>query len=136
MPTITFDTKSHTELISITREVERLIPNDFKSGICHLFCPHTTAGIILNENADPDVAKDVIYALDKLAPWNDKEYKHSEGNTASHIKSILTGSSLTLPIENGTLELGSWQGIFFCEFDGPRKRRHVKVTFIKDIYND
>ena len=93
-----------------------------KSGICHVFTPHTTAAITINENADPDVPKDIIMKLDKIIPLNDN-YRHIEGNSAAHIKSSLVGASEMVIIENGNLVLGTWQSIFFCEFDGPRTRK-------------
>jgi secondary thiamine-phosphate synthase enzyme len=97
-------------------------------GICTVYCPHTTAGLAINEHADPDVAADVIDRLGKLVPHHDN-YAHIEGNADAHIKAILTGSSVQLIVENGSLMLGTWQGIFFCEYDGPRSRRvWVQVT--------
>ncbi|MCP4178536.1 MAG: YjbQ family protein [bacterium] len=135
MKTVTINSKSHTEMKDITREISKLIPSDFKSGICHLFCMHTTAGLTINENADPDVVNDMIRYFDENIPWNDKKYRHMEGNTAAHIKSTLFGPSLTVPIENGRLILGTWQSVYFCEFDGPRSMRKVDVRFIADIDN-
>lgn len=99
------------------------------SGICVVFVSHTTAGVTINENADPDVQRDLLYGLEKIAPM-DRGYRHSEGNSDSHIKATLTGSSVTCIVENGSLILGTWQSIFFCEYDGPRKRT-VYVKYIK-----
>ena len=133
MDTIAVNSKSRSQLIDITENVQTLIPDSLKNGICHLFCMHTTAGLTVNENADPDVVSDMIYALDKNIPWNDSRYQHMEGNTAAHLKSSLFNPSLIVPVENGRLKLGTWQGIYFCEFDGPRSNRKVNVTFIKEI---
>jgi secondary thiamine-phosphate synthase enzyme len=92
-----------------------------------VFCPHTTAGITINENADPDVVKDLLYGLDKAFP-DRTEYRHAEGNSAAHLKASCIGSSVTVIVENGLPILGTWQGIYFCEFDGPRERKyHIKV---------
>lgn len=120
-------TNKQIELIDITRRVKEVIgKSGVKSGICVVFVPHTTAGITINENADPDVVKDIIDTINKIVPF-DAAYRHIEGNSPGHIKSSLFSSSLTLIIENGAI-LGTWQGIFFCEFDGPRTRKaFVKV---------
>lgn len=130
MPIITINSQEHTDMINITHEVQNLIPENFTSGVCHLFCMHTTAGLTINENADPDVVGDMIRFTSELIPWNDTKYRHMEGNTASHIKSTFFGPSLTVHIENGHLLLGTWQSIYFCEFDGPRSNRKVSVKFI------
>lgn len=127
---ITLKTKKRSEMIDITDELQSLLDKKF-NGICNLFCIHTTAGLCVNENADPDVKHDVIQALDKLLPWNDIAYKHMEGNSAAHIKSILTGVDLSLSVTNGILDLGQWQSVYFCEYDGPRER-HVIVRLISD----
>lgn len=96
-------------------------------GICVVFCPHTTAGLTINENADPDVVSDMLFALNKTLP-DRPEFRHSEGNSHAHLKASYTGSSVTVIVENGRLLLGTWQGIYFCEFDGPRNRNfYVKV---------
>jgi secondary thiamine-phosphate synthase enzyme len=99
-----------------------------QAGLCHLFVPHTTAGLTLNENWDPAVRHDLLAALDKLVPWDD-DYQHGEGNSAAHVKASLVGFAHTLPVEDGRLILGSWQGIYLAEFDGPRRRR-VSVTIV------
>ena len=101
-----------------------------KNGVCHLYAPHTTAALTINENYDPSVAKDIVEELNRLIPLNG-HYKHQEGNSAAHIKSAVIGSSRTVFIENGDLVLGRWQGIFFCEFDGPRSRK-VLMKIVKD----
>lgn len=112
-----------TEFIDITRLVEDKIKSSgMQEGLCYIFVPHTTAGITVNENADPAVVKDIIESLERLVPWNGR-YSHSEGNAAAHIKAALVGCSKTLPVSGGVLHLGTWQGIYFCEFDGPRTRK-------------
>lgn len=133
MNTISITSKSRTEMIDITRQVQSSVPEKFKNGICHLFTMHTTAGLTVNENADPDVVTDIIYLIDKTIPWNDSKYRHMEGNTAAHLKSSFFGPSLIVPVENGKLKLGTWQGIYFCEFDGPRNGRKVNLTFIEEF---
>ncbi|RMA97700.1 secondary thiamine-phosphate synthase enzyme YjbQ [Hydrogenothermus marinus] len=124
-------TQKRTHFVDITDQVQEVLDEiRIKDGICYLYVPHTTAGIFINENADPDVKWDVEQTLEKLVPWND-DYKHIEGNAAAHIKSILVGTNTFVPIENGKLLLGTWQGIFFAEFDGPRTRK-VYIKIIKD----
>ena len=107
----------------ITRQVkDALRESGISNGLCVVYCPHTTAGITINENADPDVVRDLIFALEKTYP-DRAEFRHSEGNSASHLKASVIGSSATIPVRNGRLLLGTWQGVYFCEFDGPRARR-------------
>ena len=122
-------TERRTQLVDVTEEVAALVASaGVSSGLCHLYVPHTTAGITINENEDPDVGRDIEAALDRLVPRNGP-YKHWEGNADSRIKSTLTGVSATVLIEEGRLALGRWQAIFFCEFDGPRQREvRVKIT--------
>jgi secondary thiamine-phosphate synthase enzyme len=121
--TLTLRTGSRTDLIEITWKVRELVSQSgIQDGICTLFVPHTTAAVTINENADPDVVTDMIRSLDKLIPWNG-DYRHAEGNSAAHLKSSLTGVSLQVFISEGQLVLGTWQGIYFCEFDGPRSRK-------------
>jgi secondary thiamine-phosphate synthase enzyme len=116
-------------MVDITGEVRRLIREcGTGSGVCHLFVPHTTAGITINENTDPDVSRDVVHEVNRLVPF-EGDYRHSEGNSAAHIKSSLFGPSLVCPVEEGRLLLGTWQAIYFCEFDGPRRRR----LFVKTV---
>ncbi len=124
-------TRSQTEFIDITNAIQRII-SDSKvvSGLCQIFIPHTTAAITINENADPSVRRDIINELNKVIPFDDN-YDHSEGNSAAHIKSSLIGCSLTVIIEENRLQLGTWQGIYFCEFDGPRQRK-VWVKILKE----
>jgi len=126
--TINLRTKSHTDFIDITGLINQAISESkVDSGICIVYVPHTTAGVFINENADPDVVYDVKNHLEKLVPWMNN-YKHIEGNAAAHIKSILTGNSINIIIENGRLLLGTWQGVFFAEFDGPRNRKvYIKI---------
>jgi secondary thiamine-phosphate synthase enzyme len=121
-------TGQHCAMIDITREIRSLIKDSgVKSGICIIFVPHTTAGITINENADPDVIRDFMMEMNKVVPLSDG-YRHSEGNSAAHIKSSMMGFSQTLIIEDGKPVLGTWQGVYFMEFDGPRIRKiHVKI---------
>ena len=117
-------TRSHTELRDITEEVRAAVAHaKINSGVAHIFVPHTTAGLTINENADPDVKSDIAEALERLVPWRQTFYRHTEGNSAAHIKASLLGFSATVLIENGALALGTWQGICLCEFDGPRNRQ-------------
>ena len=126
---LTVDTSKHTQLVNITSMVrEAVAESGVREGICTVFVPHTTAGVTINENADPDVVRDLISELGKLVPWEDG-YRHAEGNSAAHLKASLTGFSQQLIVDGGNLVLGTWQGIWFCEFDGPRRRSvYVKVT--------
>jgi secondary thiamine-phosphate synthase enzyme len=127
--TLRIRTSRRTELRNVTAEVERVVhASGCKNGVCHLYVPHTTAGVMINEGYDPDVARDVEVALDRLIPHK-AAYRHSEGNSDSHIKVALVGSSETIWIEDGHLALGRWQVIFFAEFDGPRTRElRVKIA--------
>jgi secondary thiamine-phosphate synthase enzyme len=120
MITIKVTTSERTEALDITREVTRAIEKEAK-GVVHLFCTHTTCGLTINENADPDVMKDVMDGLSRLVPV-DLSYRHREGNSDAHIKSLLTGHTLSIPVSHGQLILGTWQGIYLMEFDGPRER--------------
>ncbi len=119
---IAVKTDSRTAFVNITSDVLENIPTGF-SGVCHLFCQHTTAGLTINENADPDVVRDIDKMLDHLVPWSWSDYRHMEGNSAAHIKSSLLGPDLAVPVKDGRLALGTWQSVYFCEFDGPRSRR-------------
>ncbi|MBO3283737.1 secondary thiamine-phosphate synthase enzyme YjbQ [Paenibacillus sp. SEL3] len=127
--TLELSTTRRDEIRDITREVASLIEKSgVQQGTALVYCPHTTAGIAINENADPDVKHDVMLRLDEVYPWEHPQYRHMEGNTASHLKSITTGPSQTIIIHDGKLLLGRWQGLYFCEFDGPRRRQyHVKI---------
>ncbi len=120
---ITVKTDHRTQLVNITRTVQSAVTdNGITQGLIHIFSMHTTAGITINESADPDVAKDILTVLDKMVPHKGG-YRHREGNSAAHVKTSLMGSSDLVAVENGRLVLGTWQGIFFCEFDGPRTRK-------------
>ncbi|MFU8780269.1 MAG: secondary thiamine-phosphate synthase enzyme YjbQ [Kiritimatiellia bacterium] len=122
MQKLDISTINRTDFVNITSAVQSYIEGrGIQDGLVTVFVPHTTAGVTINENADPDVVHDMIHVLDKIVPWHGG-YRHSEGNTAAHVKASLMGSSAQIIIQNGHLALGTWQGIFFCEFDGPRKR--------------
>ena len=125
---LTVSTSKRIEMIDITSQVRKVVrESGVKEGILVAYVPHTTAGITINENADPSVAKDIENTLTKLVPPG-RGYLHLEGNADSHIKSTIVGSSINVIIENGDLVLGTWQGIFFCEFDGPRSRKvYLKI---------
>jgi secondary thiamine-phosphate synthase enzyme len=125
--TITVRSNDREEMIEITTEVERELPAS--DGICVLFTQHTTCGLTINENADPDVKTDMLGFLRRLIPQYEPNFKHFEHNSDAHIKSSLVGSTVTVPFENGKLLLGRWQGIYLCEFDGPRER-NVLVKFL------
>lgn len=125
MPTLTVKTERRTQLLDVTGEVQQAVSAaKISKGICYLYVPHTTAAIAVNEGADPDVARDIEGALDRLIPKTGP-YQHYEGNSDSHIKSVLVGGSQVVFVEDGRLALGRWQGIFFCEFDGPRERELI-----------
>jgi secondary thiamine-phosphate synthase enzyme len=127
MKTIEVKTQAREELVDITARVrEELVSSGVKDGICYVYVPHTTAAVTINENADPSVKEDILMALRKIVP-DSLPYRHSEGNSPAHVKACLIGSSIKVIIEEGQLALGTWQGIFFCEFDGPRSRN----VFIK-----
>jgi secondary thiamine-phosphate synthase enzyme len=120
--TLRFETESQMEMIDVTAGVRRMVKETgVASGVCHLYVPHTTAAITINENTDPNVRKDMLNELLKTIPLHD-EYLHAEGNAAAHILSSLLGASESVFVENGKLVLGTWQAIYFCEFDGPRSR--------------
>ncbi len=119
---INIKTSGRCAFTDITTSVKRIIVSEnFTEGLCTVFVPHTTAGVTINEAADPDVVRDILYHLEKRVPFEDG-YSHGEGNSAAHIKTLLTGSSVTIPVHEGTLLLGTWQGIYLCEYDGPRSR--------------
>ena len=129
MEKLQISTAEQTVMVLITPKIQELIDRQgFKHGRCQIFIPHTTAAVTINENADPDVRHDIISEINKVIPFNDGYY-HTEGNSAAHIKASLFGSSELVPVEDGRLQLGTWQGIFFCEFDGPR-RREIWVQLI------
>lgn len=123
--------KQRIELIDITNEVEEALKESgVKDGMCFIYIPHTTAGVTINEGADPSVQRDILNVLNRLVPY-DASYLHREGNSDAHIKSTVVGANAYVPIEGGKLTLGTWQSIYFCEFDGPRHRRTV-IKFLKD----
>ena len=126
---LTVRTGARSEMIDITEQVRAAVRDSgIRDGICHVFVPHTTAAVTINENADPDVAKDLLFGLDKTFP-DRPEFRHSEGNSAAHLKSSCVGASVSLIVENGEPVLGTWQAVYFCEFDGPRRRTfHVNVV--------
>lgn len=126
---VSVTTNSRTEMVLIDDIVTRVVAESgVEEGLCHLWVPHTTAGVTINENADPSVVRDILYETEKVIPFRDG-YEHAEGNSAAHIKSSLFGPSLTLIVTGGKLLLGTWQSVYFCEFDGPRSRRlFVKIV--------
>jgi secondary thiamine-phosphate synthase enzyme len=121
-------THDQTEMIDITAQVQDVLDaQHIKNGLCMVYVPHTTAAVTINESADPSVRRDVLMILNQIVPWK-ADYRHMEGNSPAHVKASLIGSSELLAVENGRLILGTWQGIFFCEFDGPRTRKvHIQV---------
>ena len=124
-------TNSRTELVDITQGVQRLVTESgIRSGLCYVYVPHTTSGVTINENTDLNVGRDILKELNKVIPFDDN-YGHNEGNSAAHIKSTIVGVSKAVMVEEGRLALGTWQSIFYCEFDGPRDRR-VYVKVMKD----
>jgi secondary thiamine-phosphate synthase enzyme len=129
--TLTISTRSRTEFVPLAERIRgEAVALLRGTGLLHAYVPHTTAGICVNEGYDPDVVDDVTRVLDRLVPWK-ADYRHAEGNTAAHVKSILVGSSVTIPVRDGKLLLGRWQEIFFCEFDGPRTRS-VTLSFLRE----
>jgi len=128
MDTFEIQTRKRTEFVEITAEVRKILQRSgIKQGICVVYCPHTTAAITINENADPDVVHDLLLWLNRNILQQQPDFRHSEGNSDAHIKSSLVGSSATLLVAGGDLVLGRWQGVYFCEFDGPRQRTvHVQ----------
>ena len=123
MQELTVPTQSRVEFVDITAEVQRAVRAEgLANGICQVFVPHTTAAVTINENADPDVVRDLIAVLERLVP-REGGYRHAEGNSDAHAKASMLGTSLTVPVAAGRLVLGTWQAIYFCEFDGPRRRR-------------
>jgi len=128
---ITIQTNTQTQILDITAQVQKVVgESGIAEGLCCVFVPHTTAGVTINENADPSVKQDIVMELNKVIPFDDN-YSHLEGNSAAHIKASIIGSSVNIPVKNNNLLLGTWQGICFCEFDGPRTRKY----FVKIIEN-
>ncbi len=123
MKVIDITTKAREEIVDITAEVASAVKQEgLKDGLCLVYVPHTTAGVSVNENADPTVKSDVLMAMKHIVP-DALPYRHSEGNSPAHVKAVLTGTSVTLIVEDGRMQLGTWQGVYFCEFDGPRRRQ-------------
>ena len=130
MKTIKVSSTHREQMVDITGDIQRLLAESEKTeGICHLFTQHTTCGLTINENADPDVQSDMLGFLQRLIPQYEPNFKHFEHNSDAHIKSSLVGSSVSLPFSKGKLLLGRWQGIYLCEFDGPRERK-VIITLV------
>lgn len=131
MTVLDVQTYQTSAMINVTRQVRDVLSQSgVREGIAIVHCPHTTAGMTINENADPDVVRDLLRALDALVP--DMEYRHMEGNSPAHLKASLMGSSVTVPVAGGDLALGTWQGIYFCEFDGPRHRKYCVQIIEQD----
>ena len=129
MKSFNIRTSKRTEFVNITGTVSKILTESgVTEGACIVYVPHTTAAVTINENADPSVPRGIVFELDKIIPFND-HYKHLEGNSAAHIKASIIGPSVYIPVANGRMAFGTWQGIFFCEFDGPRNRT-VLVQFI------
>lgn len=126
--TIQVKTNHHDEMVDITRRIKEVLKESgVEEGVCTVFIPHTTCAVTINENADPDVVRDMVYELNKIVPWEDG-YHHFEGNTAAHIKSSMMGFSEQIIVHKGELILGTWQGIYLCEYDGPRLRKvHIRL---------
>jgi secondary thiamine-phosphate synthase enzyme len=123
MQSLTITTRQRTDFVDITGHVAAAVAAaGIRDGAVLVFVPHTTAGITINENADPDVVRDITAALDRMVPW-DGDYRHGEGNSAAHIKASMLGFSVHVPVSAGRLQLGTWQALYFCEFDGPRTRK-------------
>jgi len=128
---LTVTSNQQTQFIDITSQIQSNIKTQqVISGLCFVFVPHTTAAVTINENADPAVQSDMLNVLNSVIPW-ELDYRHLEGNSAAHVKSSLIGASEVIAIKNGRLDLGTWQGVYFCEFDGPRTR-HVNIKIVKD----
>ena len=125
MKILQVNSSTQTEMINITSSLRSYLESiNAENGILTVFIPHTTAAVTINENADPDVQRDILYEINKIVPFNDN-YRHFEGNSAAHLKASLFGSSESIIVENGQMQLGTWQGIYFCEFDGPRNRKII-----------
>lgn len=129
MTELPIKTRNHTEFVNIDRDVQSLIDEaGLRDGLCHVFVPHTTAGVTINENADPDVTADMERILERAVPW-EGGYAHAEGNSAAHVKASMMGFSQTVFVRDGRLAFGTWQSLYFCEFDGPRNRKvWVRLT--------
>ena len=130
LQTLTVRTTARNEMVEVTERLQKLIRSlDFREGMLVVYVPHTTAAVTINENADPDVKSDMLAKLSALAPQRETYYRHGEGNSDSHVKAAMVGASVTVLVEAGKPVLGRWQGVYFCEFDGPRQRElHVKAV--------
>jgi secondary thiamine-phosphate synthase enzyme len=127
---LTVKSRKKADVVDVTARVQEVVKaSGVKSGLCHVYVAHTTAGVFINENADPDVMDDFLNTLDRLVPWQ-HDYRHAEGNAAAHIKAILVGTSQSVPVIDGRLSLGRWQGVYFAEFDGPRERQ-LRITVLE-----
>lgn len=125
MKIVTIETRERNQMIDITSIVQASVKElGIKDGVCYVFVPHTTAAVTINENADPDVVRDILNTLSKLIPHKDN-YRHLEGNSDAHVKASLFDNTAAVIVNNGKLVLGTWQSLFFCEFDGPRKRKFI-----------
>jgi len=134
MHRLTINTHRHSKLVELTSQVQRVVrETGVRRGHVIVLVPHTTAGVTINENADPDVVHDLLAQLDEMVPWEQPFYRHGEGNSAAHVKASMMGSSVTVLIEDASLALGTWQGIWFCEFDGPRTRQVWVEVVVHDI---
>jgi secondary thiamine-phosphate synthase enzyme len=123
---IELPTTKKQEMIDVSKRVRAIVTaSGVQNGLCSIYCGHTTGAITINENTDPDVQTDILNALDRAVPQNEKYYKHNDGNAPAHVKAAVLGFSYTLPVQGGKLQLGTWQAIYFCEFDGPRNRKLV-----------
>ncbi len=128
-PTFNIKTQARSQMLDITDRVQQVVAHaGIKQGVAHIYVPHTTAGITINECADPDVVHDMLRQLDTMVPWDQPFYRHAEGNSAAHVKASMMGSSATVLVANNALVLGRWQGIWLCEFDGPRQRGVIVYT--------
>jgi secondary thiamine-phosphate synthase enzyme len=124
-------TRSRTEFVDITAQIQEAVrTSGADRGLCIVYVPHTTGAVTINESADPSVKEDILMILNRIVPWQ-AEYRHLEGNSPAHVKATLVGASETIPIEGGRLTLGTWQGIFFCEFDGPRTRK-LRIQILEE----
>ena len=128
--TLEVPTRDRDQMVELTRRVRKIVEDSgVREGYVVVYVPHTTAGVTINENADPDVVHDMLRQLDEMVPWSQGFYRHAEGNSASHVKASMMGSSVTVLITDGRLVLGTWQGVWFCEFDGPRTRQVDVAVF-------
>lgn len=128
--TIELPTSKKQEMIDVTKRVRAVVTaSGVQNGLCSIFCGHTTGAVTINENTDPDVQADILNALERAVPANEKYYKHEEGNAHAHAKAAVVGFSVTVPVQGGKVQLGTWQAIYFCEFDGPRNRK-LQVTVL------